>query len=49
MVLIDSAHFKPGEILDFIIVLPFLKEEAVIVIHDIAGQITVARKKKKIG
>ena len=48
MVLIDSAHFEPGEILDFIIVLPFLKEEAVIMIHDIAGQITVARKKKKI-
>ena len=27
MVLIDSAHFEPGEILDFIIVLPFLNEE----------------------
>ena len=23
MVFIDSAHFEPGEILDFIIVLPF--------------------------
>ena len=40
MVLIDSAHFEPGEIFDFIIVLPFLSEEAVIVIHDIANQIT---------
>lgn len=44
MVLIDSAHFEPGEILDFIIVLPFLSEEAVIVVHDIANQITVPKK-----
>lgn len=44
MLFIDSAHFEPGEILDFIIVLPFLNEEAVIVIHDIANQITVPRK-----
>ena len=43
MVLIDSAHFEPGEILDFIIVLPFLSEEAVIVMHDIANQITIAK------
>ena len=41
MVLIDSAHFEPGEILDFIIVLPFLSDEAIVVIHDIANQITV--------
>ena len=39
MALIDSAHFEPGEILDFIMVLPFLTEEAIIVIHDIANQI----------
>ena len=44
MVLIDSAHFEPGEILDFIIVLPFLSEGAIIIIHDIANQITVAKK-----
>jgi len=44
MVLIDSAHFEPGEILDFIIVLPFLSEEAIIVMHDIAAQITVPKK-----
>ena len=47
MVLIDSAHFEPGEILDFIIVLPFLKEEAIIVMHDIANQITVPKKNHK--
>jgi len=47
MVLIDSAHFEPGEILDFIIVLPFLSEEAIVVMHDIANQITVPKKYKK--
>ena len=40
MVFIDSAHFEPGEILDFIIVLPFLKEGAIVGFHDIANQIT---------
>ena len=47
MAIIDSAHFEPGEILDFIIVLPFLSEEAIIVMHDIANQITLSRKTKK--
>ena len=40
MLLIDTAHFEPGEILDFLIVLPFLKEEAIVIFHDIANQIT---------
>ena len=44
MVLIDSSHFEPGEILDFLIVLPFLSEEAIIIMHDIANQITAPRK-----
>ena len=38
MVLIDTAHFEPGEILDFLMVLPFLKEEAIVIFHDIANQ-----------
>ena len=40
MALIDSSHYEPGEILDFLIILPFLKEGAVIVFHDIGNQIT---------
>ena len=40
MVFIDTAHFEPGEILDFLIALPFLKEEAIVIFHDIAHQIT---------
>ena len=40
MAFIDTAHFEPGEILDFIISLPFLKEGAIVVFHDIGHQIT---------
>ena len=37
--IIDTSHFEPGEILDFLIVLPFLKDEAIVIFHDIAHQI----------
>lgn len=40
MVFIDSAHFEPGEIIDFLMVFPFLKEEALVGFHDIGNQIT---------
>ena len=46
--LIDSAHLEPGEILDFLIILPFLKENAVIIFHDIANQITVSRSRNEL-
>ena len=32
---IDTVHVTPGEMLDILVVLPFLKENAVIVLHDI--------------
>lgn len=32
---IDTAHFAPGEIMDFLMILPFLKENATVIIHDI--------------
>ena len=35
LVFIDSAHEAPGEILNFIEVLPFLNENSIIVVHDI--------------
>ena len=38
--MIDSAHYEPGEILDFLMVLSFLKEEALVAFHDIGNQIT---------
>lgn len=34
--LIDTVHFNPGEILDFLMVLPYLKENALVVFHDTA-------------
>lgn len=34
-VILDTAHVLPGEILDFIAVLPYLKKDAVVVLHDI--------------
>ena len=45
LVLIDTSHFEPGEILDFLMIFPFLKEEAVIILHDIASQITHSKGK----
>jgi len=32
--LIDTAHINPGEILDFLMILPFLSEDALVVFHD---------------
>ena len=46
LVFIDSTHFEPGEILDFIMVLPFLNDEALVVIHDIGSQIVSSKKTK---
>ena len=43
MAFIDTSHFEPGEILDFLIIIPFLSKGAVIVIHDIGNQIIVSR------
>ena len=31
---IDTMHITPGELLDWLMVLPFLKEEAIVVFHD---------------
>lgn len=35
MVFIDTAHFEPGEILDFLMIFPFLKKGAIVGFHDI--------------
>ena len=34
--LIDTMHINPGEFLDFLIVLPYLKKNAILILHDIA-------------
>ena len=35
LVFIDTMHTTPGEMLDWLMALPFLKEEAIVVLHDI--------------
>ena len=39
-VLIDTVHVTPGELLDFLQVLPFLSQNAVIILHDISLHLT---------
>ena len=34
---IDTAHVNPGEFMDILMVLPYLKNNAVVVIHDVAS------------
>ena len=35
-VILDTMHMLPGEVLDFIAVLPYLKEDALVVMHDVS-------------
>lgn len=35
LVYLDTMHTVPGELLDFLMFLPYLKEEAIIIIHDV--------------
>jgi hypothetical protein len=37
-VFLDTAHISPGEILNIIEILPFLNENAIIILHDITWQ-----------
>ena len=34
---IDTAHVNPGEFMDILMVLPYLKKNAVVIIHDVAS------------
>ena len=46
LALIDTTHVEPGEILEFLLVLPFLKEQAIIIFHDIDLQISRSKDEK---
>lgn len=35
-VILDTVHYLPGEILDFLVTLPYLTNDAVVVLHDVA-------------
>ncbi len=42
-VVLDTVHFLPGEILDFLAVLPYLSKNAIVVLHDIRFNLNNAR------
>ncbi|MDR2659106.1 MAG: class I SAM-dependent methyltransferase [Spirochaetaceae bacterium] len=44
---IDTVHFNPGEILDFLFVLPYLKDDALVVFHDTKLQTNIAMSLNK--
>lgn len=35
-VILDTVHYTPGELLDFLVMLPYLKDNAIVVLHDVA-------------
>ena len=45
--LLDSAHVSPGEIINFIEVLPFLKENAIVIVHDLLWHFYTRKKINK--
>ena len=38
LLILDTVHHLPGELLDFLAALPFLSEKAIVVLHDVALQ-----------
>ena len=42
--LLDTAHTNPGELLDFLMIYPYLKKNAVVVLHDIAYHLNFSLK-----
>lgn len=47
-VFLDTAHISPGEIINIIEILPFLNENAIIILHDIMLHFSKENEKKKI-
>lgn len=45
---IDTVHSNPGEILDFLMVLPYLKEDATVVFHDTNLQYEKLKRNKRL-
>ena len=46
LLFLDSAHISPGEIINFIEALPFLKENAIILVHDLLWHFDKRRRTK---
>ena len=49
LVILDTNHNIPGEILEFLIVLPFMSRDGVVVIHDVVLNNVLATRKRNIG
>ena len=47
-VFLDTAHITPGEIINLIEILPFLKENAIIILHDIVWHFSKEANSNKI-
>lgn len=47
--LLDSSHLLPGEILDFLLVLPYLKENAVVTVHDTSLHMIISNVVDRFG
>ena len=47
-VFLDTAHISPGEIINFIEILPFLSENAIIILHDIMLHLLKENIREKI-
>ncbi len=43
-VILDTVHSLPGELLDFLCVVPYLKEDAIVVLHDVASNLNFKRE-----
>ena len=46
-VFLDTAHINPGELINFIEILPFLNENAIIVLHDIVWHLIKENERQK--
>lgn len=44
MLILDTAHVLPGELLDFLVCYPYLKKDAIVVLHDVLDNIISGEK-----
>ena len=45
LIFLDTAHVSPGELLNIIEILPFINENAIIILHDVLWHFLVSKKK----
>ncbi len=35
-VILDTVHYTPGELMDFLVMLPYIKDDSIVVLHDVS-------------